>query len=446
MSRKTEIITTMLISLGFMIIFFINVITEDNYLNTKKENHKVNNITVVSYDVEKNTANIKIETPFKYNYCASSVIKTEYPEYTQTSNCELSVPLDESYIYLKNNEEETGAIKIDNYIVDIKLNDTYYLPLNNEINLEETIIKVGNPNIEYKINGESVTIEDNILTNNKVGTSTLEIINNNKTYKTITINSMDTIVNRPTLFNEKKKYLTCEVFAQEEATELDKALETMIAQAGYGTRAGAVEAARFLTLSLPYRVSYYWENGRLHKSGANYVDGEGRWYHKGLYLSKDKYSTLSKSISGPAMWGCNMTNWQPDEPFFIRGRKYPNGLDCSGFVSWALLNGGFDVGDKGAGNSGYRYELTDLGEYTPLTKSLINSGKIKVGDLFNFDGHISMLVGIDEDNFYVAESLNTLGGLVVMKYPKSTVNKTFHHVVLMDELYKEDGNLTDMWY
>ena len=57
-----------------------------------------------------------------------------------------------------------------------------------------------------------------------------------------------------------------------------------------------------------------------------------------------------------------------------------------------------------------------------------------------------MLVGIDEDNFYVAESLNNLGGLVVMKYPKSTVNKTFHHVVLMDELYKEDGNLTDMWY
>ena len=115
-------------------------------------------------------------------------------------------------------------------------------------------------------------------------------------------------------------------------------------------------------------------------------------------------------------------------------------------MSWALLNGGFDVGDKGAGNSGYRYELTDLGEYTPLTKSLINSGKIKVGDLFNFSGHISMLIGIDDDNFYVAESLNNLGGLVVMKYPKSTVNKTFHHVVLMDEVYKEDGNLTDMWY
>lgn len=29
MSRKTEIITTMLIALGFVIIFFINVIIED---------------------------------------------------------------------------------------------------------------------------------------------------------------------------------------------------------------------------------------------------------------------------------------------------------------------------------------------------------------------------------------------------------------------------------
>ena len=56
----------------------------------------------MSYDVDKNTANIKIETPFRYDYCASSVIKTEYPNYMKTSNCEIAVPLDESYIYLKN--------------------------------------------------------------------------------------------------------------------------------------------------------------------------------------------------------------------------------------------------------------------------------------------------------------------------------------------------------
>lgn len=100
MSRKSEIITTMLIALGFVIIFFINVITEDSFEERRKANYKVSDITVVSYDVEKNTANIKIETPFRYNYCASSIIKTEYPEYKQTSNCEIAVPLDESYIYI----------------------------------------------------------------------------------------------------------------------------------------------------------------------------------------------------------------------------------------------------------------------------------------------------------------------------------------------------------
>ena len=146
------------------------------------------------------------------------------------------------------------------------------------------------------------------------------------------------------------------------------------------------------------------------------------------------------------MWGCNMTNLEEDPPYFIRNKKYPNGLDCSGFVSWTLLNGGFDVGDKGAGNSGYRYELTDLGEFTRLTKDVIYSGRIKVGDLFNFDGHVAILIGMDDNTFYIAESLNTLGGVVLKAYPKSQVNRVFRHVVFMDSVYKEDGNLTNMWY
>ena len=60
MSRKSEIITTMLIALGFVIILFINIMTEESFQESKKANYKVSDITVVSYDVEKNTANIKI--------------------------------------------------------------------------------------------------------------------------------------------------------------------------------------------------------------------------------------------------------------------------------------------------------------------------------------------------------------------------------------------------
>ena len=80
-----------------------------------------------------------------------------------------------------------------------------------------------------------------------------------------------------------------------------------------------------------------------------------------------------------------------------------------------------------------------------LNQDLIKSGKIKTGDLINYWGHIGIIIGIDENNIYVAESLPTLGGVVAKKYSKSNITKTFSYVVLMDDYYKKNGNLTDMW-
>lgn len=56
-----------------------------------------------------------------------------------------------------------------------------------------------------------------------------------------------------------------------------------------------------------------------------------------------------------------------------------------------------------------------------------------------------MIIGIDEDNIYVAESLPNLGGAVAKRYSKTNIRNTFTHVVLMDKYYEKDGNLTDMW-
>lgn len=444
--KYNQLIITFIICIGYFAIFFI----DNNEVKNKKENNEIiSEIKVLSYDLEKKIVHLTVDSPYDYNECTLNVIQSKYSKYIKKENgtCEIYAPIDNvSYVYFKNEESISKAIALNDYVVDILLNDIYYLPLNNEIDLNEKIIKVGNPNLEIKINGDSVVLENNILKNHKSGKSTIEFIYNDNIIKTVTIESTNAIVNRPTLFNEQKPYLACKQFTDEEAKLLDEILEYQIAQAGYQTRAGAVEAARFLTLSFAYRVSYYWENGRLHTSGQNYVDGEGRYYHKGLYLSEDKYSTLAAIISGPQMWGCNMTNWEEDPPFFVRGKKYPNGLDCSGFVSWSLLNGGFDVGDKGAGNSGYAYELSDLGQYVKLTGALIDSNIVKVGDLMSTSGHIGILIGIDENNYYIAESLNNLGGVKMVKYSKNTVNRSFQYVVLMDEVYKEDGNLTNMWY
>ena len=81
-----------------------------------------------------------------------------------------------------------------------------------------------------------------------------------------------------------------------------------------------------------------------------------------------------------------------------------------------------------------------------MSQSLINSGLIKVGDLFSTSGHIAILIGIDENHFYVAESLNHYGGVVMRIYSKTRVVNFFQHVVLMDELYKKDGKLTNLWF
>lgn len=82
----------------------------------------------------------------------------------------------------------------------------------------------------------------------------------------------------------------------------------------------------------------------------NFADGEGRYYHQGLYLTNSKKNSIIASVSGPCIWGCPLYNWEDDLEYgYVWGVKKPNGLDCSGFVSWILYNGGFDPGDNGFG-------------------------------------------------------------------------------------------------
>ena len=206
---------------------------------------------------------------------------------------------------------------------------------------------------------------------------------------------------------------------------------------GYKTRAAVVEAARFLTLEFKYRIHYFYENGRLLTNGTrSYVDGEGRYYHKGLYLSNNKKDNIIASQYGPSIWGCDLYTK-------ILKETTPNGLDCSGFISWTLLNAGFDVGDRGAGISKNKTnDLDDLGKKVKINKESINQAK--VGDLLSRDGHIGILIGIDNNNFYVAEALDY--DLHVLTYTKKELIKSdWTYFINLDELYLNDGNLTNMW-
>ncbi|MGN1311698.1 MAG: hypothetical protein ACI4U4_01640 [Bacilli bacterium] len=348
-------------------------------------------------------------------------------------------------VFVKNNNEIT---KLDiSKTFDIYINKkTYYLALGDNKDISYSLLNIGSGNVSISSKNEKVvSVKENNVIANGVG-STKIVISGDGVSKEITIVVTDLIDKMSKKYNYDREYLSCDTFSSKEANLLDRILFDRVRDAGEGTRAGVVAAARFLTLEFPYRISYFSENGRLaNYNGGRKVDGEGRFYHKGLYLDESKFAEIEYSDKGPNPWGC-MIYSRPS-----KGMR-ANGLDCSGFTTWAIYNGGFDVEDLGAfGGDSSIYNLNEVGEEVTLTREVALSGKIKAGDLLGevsvSEGHSALVIGVDSNNYYVAESLwiSPLG-LNVNTYKKSELSNYFETVNLMDSYYKKNGNYTAMWY
>lgn len=284
-------------------------------------------------------------------------------------------------------------------------------------------------------------LEDNTLYGVGVGTTKVHALLKDGNEAIYDIMVTDLIV--PPTNNKNKKYLPCGIYSEEEAELLDKILFSRVKEFGDGTRGGVLAAARFLTLEFPYTIGYFNENGRLvnHKYRP-YVDGEGRYYHKGLYLSKSKYKDIVKSTkTGPKIWGCKLYDKFVD-------RYKANGFTCSGFVTWAMYNGGFDVTDVGAGDyKQFDDDLSDLGPHHQITKEYMQTGNYKVGDFIARNGHAALIIGIDDKNIYTAEALPPK--LKVYTYERwngIVKDPNLTYVIEMSSIYPNgDGITTDMW-
>ena len=379
------------------------------------------------------------------------------------NKCDFDLEYDGKYnLYLVNELGIKSSIYKLSNVLDNVLSFNFaaeklYLAIGQEETFNYFNIVINNQEINYNFKSMDESIAK-IEGNKVIGVSKGEtFIYSDRTKEKLKIIVTD-LITKPYATKEKKEILPCKAFTSEEAKTLDDILEYKINNAGYGTRAGALAAARFLTLEFKYRVPYYYETGRIKYENKScnignintyIVDGEGRWYHKGLYLSQDKVDNVTLSKEGPAMWGCKIRNLEKKpEQGFPSGAMMPNGLDCSGFVTWSLKNGGFEPGDVGAGEDpGRDCQCTDLGEFVPLDNALLNSGKVKAGDLINWWGHIAMIIGIDEENdtYYIGESLSYISGVRAMIYTRKELLNTFKYVVLMDSFYKKDGNYSIMW-
>ena len=448
--KRNLIIVFLCIIFIFICCFLFNYFSVGNLISLElKDNMKNDDKMILNLKLKKNNFVIS-----KNIWCFASKNKNEKNiKWIKANNnvCEIEVDKGNYYIYIKNNFDYVKKVASK----DVNLNkiknvafskNEYFIPVNGseEFKINFEAFGIVDTGVTYKISDESILkIEENKFIGLKKGNVKV-IASIGKKEVSANVYVMDSIIEP--IIDNKKKYVGCNQFSEEESNLLDKALFDRVNSAGYQTRAGAVAAARFLALEFSYKIPYFYENGRLENYDViRHVDGEGRYYHRGLYLSESKFNDITASYKGPVIWGCPLTNLN------TAGRykayvKYPNGLDCSGFISWALLNGGFDVGDVGAGDNPYRdNDLFDLGEKVDTTMEILESGRVKVGDLIAYWGHMAMIAGIDEDNLYIAESLPNTKGVVIKKYTKKHAMDLFVNIMLMDSVYKEEGNLTNYW-
>ncbi len=340
------------------------------------------------------------------------------------------------------------TVEINECISIVLDKETLYLPLEGKERLAATLFILGDvpETVSWSSEDERVaTVDENGFVR-AVAEGETDIIAQSADGKTASAHVMVTdLIKLPNIDTASKPLLVGNPYTEEEAHLLDEILATKVEQAGYGTRAGAVAAARFLALEFEYRVPYFFENGRLSPhEGRPYCDGEGRYYHQGLYLSEDKFDDLSYVRFGPATWGQLLLNWETKYAF-VGGNRYPNGLDCSGFVCWCLINGGTDVGDMGAGDEYGNNDLCDLAEKKWITTELMQSDEIQVGDLIAEDGHMAIIIGLTEDRIYIAESLVT--SVRVTNYPRdnSVRRGPYTYVIPMGDVYAAEGNVTSYW-
>lgn len=334
-------------------------------------------------------------------------------------------------VYYKNNRVKEQIININNIDKD-KPTGTCNLTTYNDYSIYNVSSSDLNGISKYKyyVNGNYL-LEDSSNTY-RVGvgdikSASVEVIDNAMNSASINCNIIDNVVRKqPIVINNSKPYITCG-----SGSTYNSDLYKYVKYAGAKTREGVVAAAIYLS-TLPVRIPYFWSGGHYHTY---------EFQNKGVFNPNygDNFIGISNDFGCMAKMSYGGTESQ------LNGSYYPFGYDCSGFTSWAILNGGYYTGDKEQRLIVYTSSLdTSVGGISNSSSSVRNAkGKMKPGDIVYAPGHVGMVIEVSDSGFKVAEERGYKYGLVISDLSYST--SRFESVILMDNFYREYQKNKPLW-
>lgn len=280
----------------------------------------------------------------------------------------------------------------------------------------ETVFKVvaeddrGVMSVDYIVNGNETGFlaATSYKTKEKVtiATAVIKDVAGNTTRISCPIEDNSSINDTYTFKNDNnRKIIACDSYTTNDKEDLDARLVKAINDAGYGTRAGVVEAARFLAGGLEYRIPY--SSLRNTTIDPDQIIG--------------LYDKVGFNIANTNGWGCK-----------VKGLL--QGMNIESFIKWAFINAGATLTDN--------YEAVSVSD---------NFGKIKPGDILlteckdceNKYSVSGLVIGIEANKLYVAEI--TSKGLVVTELSKLNLPKDGTNAFVSLYKYKSDGKVTNMW-
>lgn len=184
--------------------------------------------------------------------------------------------------------------------------------------------------------------------------------------------------------------------------EFNNLISSNVDAASYGTRAGVVASAVTLIAELgnnyDVKIPYYWGGGH-----GNMIDG------------------------ADSSWGSSSCK------AVANGKIYDHcGLDCSGFVAWAIWNGGFNISARSAGS----FQNLPGAKHVSLTSSAV----LQPGDLLESSSHVILVVGIDEEagEYICAEASGLESGVL---FSRKAFNNSYYWGVDMEGFYNREGQV-----